>query len=144
TFVQRLPDYMTILSPAIKQIMKLRLNAVDNFMLNPIDTQKTVFNALIGSARFTEFGKQYNFDNLSSIRDFKNAVPVSDYDDLKPYIQRILDGEQNILWNSPISWFAKSSGTTSDKSKFIPRSEERRVGKEIRTRWAGERRKDGA
>ncbi|HLU17293.1 MAG TPA: GH3 auxin-responsive promoter family protein [Edaphocola sp.] len=128
---------MTILSPAIKQIMKLRLNAVDNFMLNPIDTQKTVFNALIGSARFTEFGKQYNFDNLSSIRDFKNAVPVSDYDDLKPYIQRILDGEQNILWNSPISWFAKSSGTTSDKSKFIPVSKETldethyRAGKDV-------------
>ena len=115
----------------------MRLNAVDNFMLNPIDTQKTVFNDLIGSARFTEFGKQYNFDNLSSIRDFKNAVPVSDYDDLKPYIQRILDGEQNVLWKTPITWCAKGSGATSDKSKFIPVSKETldethyRAGKDV-------------
>ena len=54
----------------------------------------------------------------------KQAVPIHEYEDLKPYIQRIMDGEQNILWNTPISWFAKSSGTTSDKSKFIPVSEE--------------------
>lgn len=104
--------------------MKMRLNAVDNFMLNPVDSQKKVFNDLIGSARFTEFGKQYNFDNLSAISEFRNTVPISDYDDMKPYIQRILDGDQNVLWNTPITWFAKSSGTTSDKSKFIPVSKE--------------------
>ncbi|HRP89172.1 MAG TPA: GH3 auxin-responsive promoter family protein [Edaphocola sp.] len=128
---------MAFLSPAIKQIMKMRLNAVDNFMLNPIDTQTKVFNDLLGSARFTEFGKQYNFDNISSIKEFKETVPVSDYDDLKPYINRILEGEQNVLWNTPIIWFAKSSGTTSDKSKFIPVSKETldethyRAGKDV-------------
>ncbi|RQO29891.1 hypothetical protein DBR32_15050 [Taibaiella sp. KBW10] len=115
---------MPILSPAIKQIMRMRLNAVDNFMLNPIDTQKKVFNDLIGSAQFTDFGKQYSFDTINAIREFKERVPVQEYDDVKPYIQRILDGEQNVLWNTPISWFAKSSGTTSDKSKFIPVSKE--------------------
>ncbi|WP_233559755.1 GH3 auxin-responsive promoter family protein [Taibaiella sp. KBW10] len=102
----------------------MRLNAVDNFMLNPIDTQKKVFNDLIGSAQFTDFGKQYSFDTINAIREFKERVPVQEYDDVKPYIQRILDGEQNVLWNTPISWFAKSSGTTSDKSKFIPVSKE--------------------
>ncbi len=115
---------MSIISPALKGYMRLRLSAIDNFMLNPIDTQQQVFNNLIGSAQFTEFGKKYKFDKINSIADFKKNVPIGDYDSLKPFIQRILEGEQNILWPSPISWFAKSSGTTSDKSKFIPISKE--------------------
>ena len=115
---------MSIISPALKGIMKLRQSAIDNFMLNPVDTQQQVFNDLIGSAQFTEYGKKYGFNTINSVADFKNQVPVNDYDSLKPYIQRILEGEQNLLWPSPISWFAKSSGTTSDKSKFIPISKE--------------------
>jgi hypothetical protein len=115
---------MGIISPALKGYMRLRQSAIDNFMLNPIDTQQQVFNALIGSAQFTEYGKKYNFDKLNNVDDFKKAVPIADYESLKPYIQRILAGEQNLLWSSPITWFAKSSGTTSDKSKFIPVSKE--------------------
>lgn len=111
---------MSILSPAIKGIIKLRQSAIDNFVLNPIDTQKQVFNHLIGSAQFTEYGKMHNFEHINSIQEFKQAVPLNDYDSLKPFIEKILNGEQNILWNEPINWFAKSSGTTSDKSKFIP------------------------
>jgi len=104
--------------------MKLRLSAIDNFVLNPIDTQKQVFNHLIGSAQFTEFGRKYGFEQLNSVNEFKKSVPVSDYESLKPYIQKSLEGKQNVLWGSPITWFAKSSGTTSDKSKFIPVSKE--------------------
>ncbi|OJW77775.1 MAG: hypothetical protein BGO69_02080 [Bacteroidetes bacterium 46-16] len=115
---------MSIISPALKGYMKLRQSAIDNFMLNPVDTQQQVFNALVGSAQFTEYGKKYNFERLNGIAEFKKAVPITDYDTLKPYIQRILEGEQNILWSSPVNWFAKSSGTTSDKSKFIPVSKE--------------------
>lgn len=115
---------MSIISPAIKGFMKLRLSAIDNFMHNPVDTQQQVFNNLIGSAQFTEYGKKYNFDKINGVSDYKKAVPINDYDTLKPYIHRILEGEQNLLWPSPINWFAKSSGTTSDKSKFIPISKE--------------------
>ena len=97
---------MSIISPALKGFMKLRQSAIDNFMLNPHDTQHQVFNDLIGSDQFTEYGKQYDFDRLNNINDFKRAVPLNDYDTLKPYIQRIMNGEQNILWSSPISWFA--------------------------------------
>lgn len=111
---------MSILSPAIKRFMKLRLSAIDNFALNPINTQQQVFNDLITSAQFTEFGKEYNFNALNSIIDFQKNVPIHDYDDMKPYIQKNLEGQQNISWSEPINWFAKSSGTTSDKSKFIP------------------------
>ncbi|MBZ0098293.1 MAG: GH3 auxin-responsive promoter family protein, partial [Taibaiella sp.] len=115
---------MSLISPALKGYMLLRNSAIDNFMLNPIDTQKQVFNHIVGSAQFTEYGKKYGFEHINSISEFKKQVPVNDYDSLKPYIERILQGEQNLLWPSHISWFAKSSGTTSDKSKFIPISKE--------------------
>ncbi len=115
---------MKILKPALAGLFKLRLSAIDNFMLNPIDTQVQVFNNLIGGAQFTEYGRKYDFNNINTISDFKKAVPINDYETLKPYIEEILNGKQNVLWSSPISWFAKSSGTTSDKSKFIPVSKE--------------------
>ncbi len=104
--------------------MKLRTSAIDNFTLNPHDTQRQVFHHLISSAQLTEYGKRYGFDKINTINDFRNQVPINDYDTLKPFVQRILEGEQNVLWPSPITWFAKSSGTTSDKSKFIPVSKE--------------------
>lgn len=111
---------MSIISPAIKSIFKLRQSAIQNFVLNPIDTQQQVFNNLIGSGQYTVYGKEYDFDNISTVKEFKTRVPINDYDTLKPYIDCIINGEQNVLWNEQIQWFAKSSGTTSDKSKFIP------------------------
>jgi hypothetical protein len=83
-----------------------------------------LFNNLVHSGQFTEFGKKYDFQHLDNVREFKKNVPVSEYEDLKPYIQKMMEGNQNVLWNSPVTWFAKSSGTTSDKSKFIPVSNE--------------------
>lgn len=111
---------MKIVSPAIKSFIKLRWSSIDNFLLNPLSTQAMVFNSLIHSGQFTEFGKKYDFPHINSIKDFKKLVPIHEYDDLKPYIQKMMEGQQNVLWNTPISWFSKSSGTTSDKSKFIP------------------------
>lgn len=111
---------MGILHPAIKTYIQLRQSAIDNFVLNPIDTQQQVFNNLIGTAQFTEYGKQFDFAHINSIKEYTHNVPLNDYDTLKPYINRILEGQQNVLWPEAINWFAKSSGTTSDKSKFIP------------------------
>jgi GH3 auxin-responsive promoter len=115
---------MKLLSPAISRLARLRLGRIEEWVNNPIAVQREVLQHLVTSAQYTEFGRKYNFSKTFSIRDFKQAVPIHEYDDLKPYIQRIMNGEQNILWNTPITWFAKSSGTTSDKSKFIPVSEE--------------------
>lgn len=115
---------MKILNPALKGIIKLRWSAIDNFLLNPDTTQIMVFNSLINAGQFTQFGREYHFQQINQISDFKKNVPVHEYDDLKPYIDKMMKGEQNILWNTPITWFAKSSGTTSDKSKFIPVSNE--------------------
>ncbi len=115
---------MGILSTTISQLARMRLWRIEGWVQHPVSSQREVLQDLVTSAQYTEFGRKYNFSSLFSTRDFKKAIPIHEYDDLKPYIQRMLEGEQNILWNTPIRWFAKSSGTTSDKSKFIPVSEE--------------------
>jgi hypothetical protein len=102
----------------------MRLWQIEQWVLDPVAVQREVLQHLVTSAQYTEFGRKYNFSKLFSIKEFKKAVPVHEYDDIKPYIIRIMQGEENLLWNTPIHWFAKSSGTTSDKSKFIPVSEE--------------------
>ena len=115
---------MKLLSPAISRLARLRLWRIEHWVNNPVAAQRQVLQHLITSAQYTEFGRKYNFDKLFTIRDFKQAVPIHEYDDLKPYIERLMNGEENILWNTPVNWFAKSSGTTNDKSKFIPITEE--------------------
>jgi len=113
-----------LLSPAISRLARLRSWQIEQWVQNPVAVQREVLQHLVTSAQYTEFGRKHDFSKLFSIREFKKAVPIHDYDDLKGYIQRIMNGEENILWNTPINWFAKSSGTTSEKSKFIPVSEE--------------------
>ena len=115
---------MKLLSPAISRLARLRSWRIENWASNPIAAQREVLQDLITSAQYTEFGRKYNFENLFSISKFKKNVPIHEYDDIKPYILRMMNGEENILWNTPVNWFAKSSGTTSDKSKFIPVSDE--------------------
>ncbi|MDB5246123.1 MAG: hypothetical protein JWQ40_517 [Segetibacter sp.] len=115
---------MKILSPAISRLARFRHWKIENWINNPIDSQYELFQDLIAAAQYTEIGRKYGFENIYTIKSFKEAVPIHEYDDLKPYIERTMAGEQNLLWNTPITWFAKSSGTTSDKSKFIPVSDE--------------------
>ncbi len=101
----------------------MRLWRIEKWMNHPIAAQREVLQDLVTAAQYSLFGKKYNFTKLFTVKDFKNAVPIHEYDDIKPYIHRMMDGEENVLWNTPINWFAKSSGTTSDKSKFIPISD---------------------
>jgi hypothetical protein len=115
---------MKILSPAISSLARMRMWRIEAWKHNPVEAQRDILQNLVTAAQYTEFGRKYNFSGLFTLRAFKQAVPIHDYEDMKPYINRILNGEQNVLWNTPIAWFAKSSGTTSDKSKFIPVSEE--------------------
>lgn len=115
---------MKLLSPAISRLARLRHWKIEQWMQDPYAAQREVLQDLVTHGQYTEFGRQYGFNDLFNIRTFKQTVPIHDYNDLKPYIERIIQGEQNVLWNTPVYWFAKSSGTTSDKSKFIPISEE--------------------
>ena len=115
---------MKILSPAISRLVQWRNWSIDQWVQHPIDAQREVLQDLVTHAQYTELGRKYGLDNTFTIRQFKERVPIHDYEMLKPYIERMMQGEENLLWNTPIRWFAKSSGTTSDKSKFIPVSEE--------------------
>jgi hypothetical protein len=115
---------MKLLSPAISRLASLRMWRIESVIANPIAAQREVLQDLVTSAQYTEFGRKYGFSGLFTIKAFKEAVPIHEYDDIKPYIERTMNGEQLLLWNTPIHWFAKSSGTTSDRSKFIPVSQE--------------------
>lgn len=101
----------------------MRVSRIQEAVQDPVRSQEEVFKTLIAGGADSEWGKTYDYKSVNNISDLKNRFPVQDYDSIKPYIDRLMMGEQNLLWNSPILWFAKSSGTTSDKSKFIPVSE---------------------
>ena len=115
---------MAILHSIMSWVMKQRIHQIELFMKYPHDVQLDWFRKLIYSAKDTEFGRMYDFNSIFSVQQFKERVPIRNYDSLKPFIDRVRSGEQNIVWNTPIKWFAKSSGTTAGKSKFIPVSEE--------------------
>ncbi|WP_286969916.1 GH3 auxin-responsive promoter family protein [Flavobacterium sp. UBA4854] len=89
----------------------------------PIQTQHEVFKSLIETAQNTEFGKDHNFNEIKTFEDFQKRVPVRDYEDLKPYVEKVVKGEADILWKGKPLYFAKTSGTTSG-AKFIPLTKE--------------------
>ena len=115
---------MPLLSSLISWLTFKRMNQIKLFKEYPDEVQKEMFNSLINKAKDTEWGRKYDYKSINSIQDFQERVPISKYESLENYIERIRKGENNILWPTPIKWFAKSSGTTNDKSKFIPVSKE--------------------
>ena len=115
---------MPILNSIAAWLMKKRMHQIELFMKYPNDVQEEWLTKLLKNGASTEFGKKHGFSDISNYEQFKRRVPLQDYESLKPYIERIRRGEQYLLWNEEVKWFAKSSGTTSDKSKFIPVSPE--------------------
>jgi hypothetical protein len=115
---------MALINSLLLWRMKKRLHQIELFMKYPHEVQEDWFRRLLNSARHTEWGCLYDYAGISNIEQFRERVPINTYEDLKPYIDRQRAGEQNLLWPSDIHYFAKSSGTTSDKSKFIPVSRE--------------------
>lgn len=115
---------MTLINSVATWLMKKRMHQIELFMKYPNEVQEEWFEKLISAAESTEWGKIHHYKSISTLNEFKERVPLQNYDSLKPYIERMLKGEQNVLWPSEVKWFAKSSGTTNDRSKFIPVSEE--------------------
>ncbi|MDD4032533.1 MAG: GH3 auxin-responsive promoter family protein [Bacteroidales bacterium] len=101
-----------------------RLRSIDDFKRNPLDQQEQILRKLLAQAQHTAWGKQYGYSEIQSIAQFQRQVPLNDYEALKPWIRRMRSGEKDVLWPGLVRWFAKSSGTTQDKSKFIPVSKE--------------------
>lgn len=110
--------------PIIPSIVGLfnarRLSQIDLFRKAPMEVQESVFFSLIEQARDTEWGMEHGFTDIRSIHQFQERVPVQGYEGFEPYVERLKKGEKDVLWPGVTRWFAKSSGTTSSKSKFIP------------------------
>jgi hypothetical protein len=115
---------MELFNTVISWLMKKRIHQIELFLKYPHEVQTEWLKKLLSAARGTEWGGRYEYKSINTYDEFRQRVPLNDYETLKPYVNRLKQGEQNLLWPTEIKWFAKSSGTTSDKSKFIPVSEE--------------------
>ena len=104
--------------------LKKRIHQIDLFLKYPIDVQEELLKGLINKAKHTEIGNQYDFNSIKTYADFAERIPVTTYEDNESNYERARKGESNIFWPTPIKWFAKSSGTTNAKSKFLPVSNE--------------------
>ena len=114
---------MSIKSILAKPYAKLISSKFYKESNNAVKVQQKVFNTLIAQAKHTAFGKDHNFENIKTYQDFKNQVPIRDYEDLKPYVDRVVAGESDVLWKGKPLYFAKTSGTTSG-TKYIPLTKE--------------------
>lgn len=101
-----------------------RLKQIERYSTEAEALQEQVMKRLIGKASATEWGRKYDYASMHSYETFSNRLPVQTYEEVKSYVERMRQGEQNLLWPSDVRWFAKSSGTTNDKSKFLPVSRE--------------------
>ena len=104
----------------VRPIFSPRIKKIENYATAAEEIQMKVLRSLIAAAKDTEWGRQHNFKDVDTYEQFAAACPVSDYDALKASIDRMRHGERDVLWPGRVDWYAKSSGTTSDKSKFIP------------------------
>lgn len=101
-------------------VMKKRLHQIDLFRKYPLEVQHELFERMLQNASKTAFTQQFPLAGITDYESFRSEIPLQDYDTMKPWIDRLMAGEQNLLWPQDTKWFAKSSGTTSDRSKFIP------------------------
>jgi GH3 auxin-responsive promoter len=128
---------MAIIPSIINWLNVKRIDQIEIFKKYPFETQQETLYQLIAKASTTEWGKKFNYSSIVSIKEYQSRFPVQTYEDIIPYVERLRKGETNLLWPGEIKWFAKSSGTTATKSKFIPMSREAledchyRAGKDI-------------
>jgi len=115
---------MAIIPSIINWLNIKRIDQIELFRKYPCETQQETLYKILAKAAATEWGKKYDYTSITSIREFQSRLPIQTYEELIPYVERLRKGESNLLWPGEIKWFAKSSGTTSTKSKFIPMSSE--------------------
>ncbi len=111
-------------TPLINLLFKSRQKAISSYFNEADHIQNKVLMRLLRDAANTEWGKIYGYSNINTYEQFRKIVPIQTYEDIKQYVERMRHGEKNILWPGEVRWYAKSSGTTNDKSKFIPVSKE--------------------
>jgi hypothetical protein len=111
---------MSLVTYFARLLFQFREKSIQKFIKNPIEYQKDILLELINQGGTSEYGKRYEIDNIKTYEQFNKQVPVVNYEDFFPQIEKTLRGNKNIIWPGKFKWFAKSSGTTNDKSKFIP------------------------
>ncbi len=115
---------MDLVNSFISWRMKKRFHQIEFFMQYPHETQRELLFTLLDRAKNTEWGRKYSFEDITTFEEFSARIPLHFYESMEPEVNRMRAGEQNICWPTEIKWFAKSSGTTNSKSKFIPVSQE--------------------
>lgn len=114
----------TILNGIMKTYLRKRFNRIESMRTNAVQLQQQLLGQLLSKASKTEWGRTFNYKSITNASDFRQEVPLQDYETHQPYIQRMMDGEADVLWPGHVKLFAKSSGTTSNRNKFIPVTKE--------------------
>lgn len=114
---------------------KQRYRTIEHYMQHPHDVQQALLTQLIEATRHTVWGREYDHRSIHNLPTFMDRIPISQYEDVQPYIKRMMLGEKDVLWSGQVRWFAKSSGTTDGKSKYIPVTSQSRKYCHIRGTW---------
>lgn len=109
-----------LINEAFRQYYKLRMGRIDHFRRHPHPVQAALFEKFLLAGRSTEWGKTYDYKSIKTPQDYRERVPVQQYEAFSPLIRRVIMGERDVLWPGKTQWFSKSSGTTDDNSKYIP------------------------
>ena len=125
----------SIINEATKFYLSMRMRRIEWFMQHPDEAQARIFQKLLARGRKTEFGQKHGLDGIHSQADFAEKIPIQDYEGFKIDIARMMRGQRDVLVPGEVHWFAKSSGTTSDKSKFIPTPPLNIFRSHIRASW---------
>jgi hypothetical protein len=115
---------MEIINSILTWALKKRIVQIEHFIKHPHDVQEELRQNLLKDNKNTDYGKKFGFDSIQSRSEFQSKIPLVTYEQIFPYVEKMMAGEQNVLWHSKVTWFAKSSGTTNARSKFIPVSNE--------------------
>lgn len=113
-----------LFNTVVNWFIRQRIDQIENFIKHPIETQRGILFSQLFHAEDTLYGKNFGFNSISTYEDFKNKIPIVKYEEFEPYIERARRGEKDVFWPGQIKNFAKSSGTTNAKSKYIPITEE--------------------
>ncbi|MFB6258086.1 MAG: GH3 auxin-responsive promoter family protein [Flavobacteriales bacterium] len=108
------------LTSILSWALRSRVERIERFKKDPLGVQKAQLSELVRKGKRTQWGKEHELGRVKGPEDFRDRIPLSDYEGLKPYIERTMKGEKDVLWPGRVRWFAMSSGTTADRSKYIP------------------------
>ena len=125
----------SLINHLVKNYLKWRYSRIEAMRSRPIELQSKILEQLLSNGVHTEWGRKHHFNHIKNRDDFRKAMPLQVYEDLQPYIQRMMHGEESVLWPGKTSWYAKSSGTSSNQSKFIPVTKQKLKQAHVTSGW---------